>query len=180
MKRPALGTKLANLGAACEAVGDYQRVGRAILNRRYQHALADLARHFEMIFVVTESTRHPATSAVRRVDDQPLRFLQQPEFAAESDEGLLMAMAVDESASLERGGMKAGASRARNSSSRSALRESADKPGLCGNIAGNSSRKLNRQLGSRPTTLTPRSTNGASAFAASSNRRRAVSSIPWS
>src|SRR5229473_4967088 len=108
MKRPALGTKLANLGAACEAVGDYQRVGRAILNRRYQHALADLARHFEMIFVVTESTRHPATSAVRRVDDQPLRFLQQPEFAAESDEGLLMAMAVDESASLERGGHESG------------------------------------------------------------------------
>src|SRR5690348_8998286 len=108
MKRPALGTKLANLGAACEAVGDYQRVGCRVFNRRYQHALADLARYFEMIFVVAEGTRHPAASAVRRVDDQPLRFLQQLEFAPESGEGLLMTMAVDECASPERGRHESG------------------------------------------------------------------------
>ena len=141
---------------------------------RQDAEFADLQRHVVMLGLVAERAGHAAAGRVEGLDlelrDQPQRLGRR----ADRAERLLVAMAVQQRGAarhrrerqLEAAGLALGWRRIPRRAGRASASAVVSAPG---NIAGNSSRKVNRQAGSSPTIGVPAAICGASA----SSMRRA-------
>src|SRR5208283_678244 len=99
MQRAARRAKMANLRTAGKSVGNDDRVGRRIVDRRKQSPRANCLRYLEMRAVVAERARHPAASRLEYLEVRARRARQQCNLAADSRERLLMAVPLHESPS---------------------------------------------------------------------------------
>src|SRR5690242_14869686 len=95
MQRSPSGAESSNLGAAREAIGDNDRIRRALIDRRNQHALADSARNRETALAVAERARHPAAAGIRHRDLEIGRLLHERELGGHADQRFLMTMAME-------------------------------------------------------------------------------------
>src|ERR1700678_3362344 len=91
---------LGNLLAATEAVGDDQPVSRRLPHCRKKFELADGPRDFVLVLLEAERASHAAASRSRR-RELDAHALQDGFFGGHLHDGLVMAMAVDQSAALE-------------------------------------------------------------------------------
>ena len=163
MQRVAL-RAVVDLVAAGGAVGDDQRVRVGLADGGQQRKLAHRQRDVDGVGAIAERARHAAAAQLHGLDFSSGTSLQDALDRADHAERLLVAMAVHQRAlreRLERQVEPAGRRLAHqkfleHQRVHRELRRASDLI-----IAGSSSRKPRMQLGSSPTTGTPRATNGA-------------------
>src|SRR5690348_3715894 len=84
-----------DLLAAAEAVGDDRGPVVELTDARQKHAFADRATDVERFLRHSECARHSAT-ALRRPLDREAEMFEQPLFAVEADDCVMMAMRLHE------------------------------------------------------------------------------------
>ena len=151
-----------NLMPARGAVGDDDGVVGRLAYGGQQRQLAHGARHLDRIGVVAEGAGHAAAARLDFLDLKAGNEFQRRLDRRHRIEGFLMAMAVQEGALLDRREMESELS-GRGFACQKFFEQQRVARQRCRAVsllssAGISSRKLNRQLGSRPITGTPRST----------------------
>ena len=159
------------------------RVGVRLAHGRQQRELAHRQRDVDRVGAVAEAAGHAAAARldgldVRGREPAPARARHRSSRRTISDGNGRAASARLPTSPSVGANVPASASRARNSSNVSACSARCCARVASLIIAGISSRKPNMQLGSRPTTGTPRATNGASAASVRSASRRASSTLP--
>src|ERR1700687_4466834 len=92
MHGAARGTEMRNLRTTRKPASNDDRLRRRRLDLRDQPARANRFRHFVMLAVVAECSRHPAASTVEHLEVEPGDTREQADFMLDSRKRLLMAM----------------------------------------------------------------------------------------